>query len=141
MKINSLRMLFLAALTIFTFASCEVDGDVSTDIDSGSQDSFKDLIVASTFEWTTTSDYTINFKGVPVSSIDVKRPLIIKVQDGEILRKANIALSEDITLDIRVPSRNETLVLSWGTFEKTLTLGESSTVDFTFIDPDTPDEE
>jgi hypothetical protein len=79
MKINSLSMLFLAALTIFTFASCEVDGDVSTDIDSGSQDSFKDLIVASTFEWTTTSDYTINFKGVPVSSIDVKRPLKIKV--------------------------------------------------------------
>jgi hypothetical protein len=141
MKNTIFKSLFLAVLFVSLFTSCEVDGDVNEGVDPTTQDSFKDLIVASTFEWTTTSDYTINFKGVPVSSIDVKRPLIIKVQDGEILRKSNIALSEDITLDIRVPSRNETLVLSWGTFEKTLTLGENSTVDFTFIDPDTPDEE
>jgi hypothetical protein len=134
MKINSLKTLFLAALTVFTFASCEVDGDVSTDIDSGSQDSFKDLVVASTFEWTTTNDYTINFKGLPISTANVKMPLIIKIQGGDVLRKVNIGLSEDIDIDVSVPSRFQTLELSWGTFEKTLTLGDNSNVDFTFIE-------
>jgi hypothetical protein len=138
-KIISLIFLFVSA-----FASCEVGGEITQDVDgsedSATQDSFKDLIVANTFEWTTSQDITVNYKGVPLSSSGVKRPLIIKVKDGEVLRKLNVSLSDDISVDLRIPTREETLILSWGTLEKEFTLGDSQSIDFTFIDPDTADE-
>ncbi len=126
----------IAILGILT-SSCEVDGDVNDNTDPDTTESFKDLEVASTFEWKTANDFTLNYQGVPVSSSSAKRPLVIKTQDGKTLRKVNIELSEDVSLDFRVPSSEETIVVDWGTFEKSIALNSNSTIDFTFIEPDT----
>jgi hypothetical protein len=142
MKYQYFKTLFLATFVVSIFTSCDVDGDVNQnpDPDPQGEESFKDLIVSSNFDWNTSDDYTINFQGNPVSSLAIERPLVIKIEGGEILRKVNTRLTEDESIDVRVPSKDETLVISWGSFEKTITLGANPTIDFTFIEPDTQDD-
>lgn len=134
MKNFGLKALFFAAVIALTATSCQKDED--TEPTTARPDSFSELKVDNTFDWSTANNYTIHYKGTPVG-MAVKKPLIIKTESGEILRQVNIALSENAVIDVRVPSMNETIMLSWGTHEKALSLGASSTVDFTFVEPDT----
>jgi hypothetical protein len=140
-----LKMLFFACLIVFTSVSCEVDEIDDTTIDNQDpttpEEGFKNLEVTNSFKWTTSNDYKINFQGLPVSTANVKMPLVIKIQDGDVLRKVNISISEDVEIDVNVPSRFQTLELSWGTFEKTLTLGDNANIDFTFIEVNPVEEE
>jgi len=143
MKTHLLKSVALATIMIFTFSSCEVDGDVNNNDnnnpDPGTIEGFKDLNVADTFGWNTAKTVTINFEGIPVDN-EIGRPLIIKNHDGEELRKLNIDLSQDISINVNVTTEQETLILSWGSYQKELTLNGNSTQEFTFLEPDTDDE-
>jgi hypothetical protein len=134
MKNYRLKALFFAAIIALTATSCQKDEE--TDPVATRPDSFSELKVDNTFDWSTANNYTIHYKGTPVG-MEVKKPLEIKTQDGQVIRKVNIALSDNAVIDVRVPSKNETLIISWGTHEKALVLGASTTVDFTFVEPDT----
>lgn len=139
------KILFFACVIVFTSVSCEVDEIDDTNIDNQDpttpEEGLENLSVSSSFEWATSTDYKINFQGLPVSSSSLIRPLIIRVKDGDVLRTLNITLSDDVTIDLRVPSREQTLVLSWGSLEKELNLDASSSIDFTFINPDNQDDQ
>jgi hypothetical protein len=141
MKTHLFKKLTISALIAFLFISCEVDGDVNGNNNNNTNelDSFKNLEVTDTFDWKTSSDYTINFNGIPVTS-QVKRPLIIKTGSGEVIRSMNISLSDNFSIDLRVPSKEQNLMLSWGTYQKELLLERNLFIDFTFLEPNTDEE-
>ncbi len=140
MKNKRFRKLLFSAFIICTVASCDVEEVVADDIDPINQNGMKSLVVDDSFDWSTSKDYTINFKGNPIGTT-IERPLEIKIENGDVIRRVNISLSDNVSINLRVPSKDENLILSWGSLEKTLTLEESNTIDFTFIEPDVDEEE
>ena len=134
MKNHPFKTLFLALLIGLTATSCQKDEE--NDPVSSRPNSFSELRADNSFNWSTAENYTIHYKGTPVG-MAVKKPLTIQTEDGKVIRQVNLALSENAVIDVRVPSKNETLVVSWGTHQKTIALGASSTIDFTFVEPDT----
>jgi hypothetical protein len=129
----------ITAILAFSSTSCDVDGDVNGNNEPDTVESFTDLNADVNFDWKTSKDYTLNFNGIPVTN-QIKKPLTIKTASGKIIRKMNISLSDNISIDLRVPSKEETLKLSWGTYEKEVSLEESPLIDFTFLEPNTDEE-
>lgn len=134
MKNYPFKTLFFALLIGLAATSCQKDEE--NDPVSSRPDSFSELKADNSFNWSTADNYTIHYKGTPVG-MAVKKPLTIQTEEGEVIRQVNLALSENAVIDVRVPSKNENLVISWGTHQRTIALGASSTIEFSFVKPDT----
>lgn len=122
MKKKILAVSFILFLGII-FASCQRDKDNL--VEPETVDGMKSLNVSSSFDWATTSNYTIKF--APYAGA------LVKIADGEgnLLKVVMLSNDETTIVDVAVPSYLKKLtVLSLGN-EKELELSASE-IEFSF---------
>lgn len=133
MKTNVFKVLTIVLCTFLSTVSCEMPQDNNNAVDTTNPQKFTDIEANSDFNWSTAKNYTIHITGVPLGSGE-KRQFLVKTADDKVIRKMNVAISEDFSINIRVQSKIETLILSWANFEKEITLGANDTINFTFLE-------
>ena len=133
MKTNVFKVLSFTVFTFLSAVSCEMPEDTTSDVDTNIPQKFTDIEANSDFNWSTAKNYTIHIAVVPLGSGE-KRQFLVKTEDDKVIRKMNVAISEDFSINIRVQSKIETLILSWANFEKEITLGANNTINFTFLE-------
>tara|TARA_Y100000782_G_scaffold115634_1_gene163547 strand:- start:7528 stop:7989 length:462 start_codon:yes stop_codon:yes gene_type:complete len=130
------KAIIMVAMIGAVSTSCKKEEDDNSS--TATVESFTDLKVTSTFDWSSARTIQLNVSGV--EGVSAKDMLVITTADGTIVKKAYVALADNAFLDFKVPGYEEELTISWGTLEKTIVLGTSNIVEFTFLEPDTNEE-
>lgn len=117
MHINKRSITLLALAGILGFASCKKTN--STNAEPGK---FKDIKAADGFNWSTTQKVNFQVDGLPFA-VKEKNMLTVSSTDGKsVYLKQFVAMSQNITTSFLAPRGVSSLLVSFGTIQKTVAI-------------------
>jgi hypothetical protein len=111
------KLFFLLAGTLL-FTSCAKDLDFP-DIKTDASVSIDELKVSDTFSWNTATSVNFSIEGLP-GSVPVSSTLKICLPDGSVVYNRMHLMSNNLTVDLTIPSDVTTLVLTYGSIREEL---------------------
>ena len=117
MHINKHGIALLTLAGFLSFTSCKKTS--STNADPGK---FKDIKAAEGFNWSTTQKVNLQVEGLPFA-VKEKNMLTVSSTDGKsVYLKQFVAMSENITTSFLAPRGASSLLVSFGTIQKTVAI-------------------
>lgn len=105
-------------LLVSTFGLMSCQKKVSSDppVDP-SPESFTEMQINSSFNWNTTTDFTIKVEGLP-TDMQAKRTLVVQDMSGNVLFKKVVRLTDDDILEFRAPTALAKVKVLCGSIQK-----------------------
>ncbi|MCD6661336.1 MAG: hypothetical protein LT105_14335 [Lentimicrobium sp.] len=126
--------LFLLLAGILLFTSCAKDLDLP-DTETDVPVSIDELNVSDSFSWNTAATVKLKIQGLP-TIIPIRSSLKISLPDGSVVFNRMHLMSENLTINLTIPSNFNTLILSFGDLKEELKVNNGE-ANFSFIPLDT----
>jgi hypothetical protein len=123
---NLKSIILLLSISLFVFSGCMKDEIVPL-----LPKSLNELNADDTFTWTTANSVEIQITGLP-TVIPVRSTLSILLSDGTNLYSEFHLMSENLSLNLPIPSSENQLVLKYGSMVYPLVISNGK-VEFSFI--------
>ena len=111
------KLFFLLAGTLL-FTSCAKDLDFP-DIKTDAPVSIDKLEVSDSFDWNTATTVKFDIEGLP-GSVSVRSSLKISLPDGSAIYNSMHLMSDNLSVDLTIPSDVTSLVLTYGSIREEL---------------------
>lgn len=111
------KLFFLLAGTLL-FTSCAKDLDFP-DIKTDAPVSIDKLNVSDSFDWNTATTVKFSIEGLP-GSVSVRSSLKISLPDGSAIYNSMHLMSDNLSVDLTIPSDVTSLVLTYGSVKEEL---------------------
>ncbi|MGB0175773.1 MAG: hypothetical protein ACPF9D_01320 [Owenweeksia sp.] len=112
-----MKKALLAGLFLSLVLSCSKDDSRQNNQVNNNPEDFTELEVSSTFDWRTTSKYSIQVTGVPT---DMTQKRILQVWDSQqnVLAQRVVRLTENTTVEFTAAAGMDELTVKCGSIEK-----------------------
>jgi hypothetical protein len=118
----------------FLLSSCSRDNGSNNPINNNPE-SFEELQVSNSFDWSTTQEVTLQIEGLPNMLQTVSRVMRISNSQGKTLAKKVIRMDESSSITLELPKAQSELTVEYGTIEKTVSI-QGKSARFSFIPVD-----
>ena len=124
------RLLSAVVLIGFFFGACSKDDNNPTN--PTTPNSFQELNVAPTFDWSTSSELSLNIQGLPTVN-PINRTLVILDQEGRVVHKETWQMSASGVVNLNLPAYMSEITVRYGAIEKVVAIESNGTASFSFI--------